>query len=311
LYSDIARSGEYIRRLIDFIRREYGVDAVGVYPAKRGFYGETWKLCSTGRDYFVKIVYPDAHKHVYERSLPAIGHMNDHGIDFIGRIVKNRRGGLSGRFDGAVLGVFDWIDGENREDESTKTREYQMLAIIYAVPTEGLSIPREGFSANSADAFFRLYAALSPGEPIRSLFEPHRAKIEHRAERLRLFSGRCRNGASPFFITHGDAGGNYVTDGEKSHIVDWDTAILAPPERDAWFCMSFGWAMDAFHGALRQNGIGYALQDDRLAYYCYHMFFYYMNAYLDRYAHTGATQGIVEYMGGWIEESFRHADKLP
>jgi hypothetical protein len=40
------------------------------------------------------------------------------------------------------------------------------------------------------------------------------------------------------------------------------------------------------------------------------MFFYYLNAYLDRFLDTGETDGIEEYMGGWIEESFIYADKI-
>jgi len=68
--------------------------------------------------------------------------------------------------------------------------------------------------------------------------------------------------------------------------------------------------MDAFHNALRENGIAYTLQQNRLAYYCYYTFFFYLNAYLDRFVLTGDTEGIEEYMDGWIEESFRYADKI-
>ncbi|MCL2122424.1 MAG: hypothetical protein FWH28_09275, partial [Clostridiales bacterium] len=66
----------------------------------------------------------------------------------------------------------------------------------------------------------------------------------------------------------------------------------------------------AFHDALRHNGIDYTLRPERLAYYCYHMFFFYLNAYIDRYAHTGTAPGIEEYMDGWITEAFQYADKI-
>jgi len=86
--------------------------------------------------------------------------------------------------------------------------------------------------------------------------------------------------------------------------------MLAPPERDAWFCMQWDWARKAFHEALRQNGIDYTLRQERLAYYSYHMFFFYLNAYLDCFMETGATEGIEEYLNGWIEEAFRYMDKI-
>ena len=311
MYSNVVRSDGYIRRLLDFVRCEYGIDADDISPAKRGFYGETWKLCAADRRYFVKLVYAAEHKGVYENSFAVIDHMNNNGIDFISKVVKSVSENLSVQFDGAVIGVFDWIDGENRQDEKSKILEYQMMAKVYTVPTEGLNIQREDFSTKSAEKFMNHWALLPPDTPINALFERHRARIEHRAERLRLFSERCADDTSRFFITHGDAGGNYVEGVDRNYIVDWDTPILAPPERDAWVCMCWDWAVEGFHDALRQNGIDYILRKERLAYYCYHMFFFYLNAYLDRFKHTSETQGLEEYMSGWIEESFQYADKMP
>ena len=309
-YSSVTRSDEYKQQLLEFIKREYGIDSVGVYPAKRGFYGETWKIDAVDCSYFVKVVYPAAHKSVYESSFPIIDHINRHGIDFISQIVKTNKGRLSEQFDGAVLGVFEWIEGVNRQDEESKIREHQALAKVYTVPTEGLFIPRESFSTESADTFFRQWAALPTDTTLNTLFERHRAKIEHRAIRLRLFSERCRNDDASFFITHGDAGGNFIVGCAKDYIVDWDAPILAPPERDAWFCMNWDWAIKAFHDALRQNGIDYVLRQERLAYYCYHMFFFYLNAYLDSFTQIGVASGVEDYMNDWIEESFRYADKF-
>jgi hypothetical protein len=310
LYSNIIRSDEYIEKLLDFVRSEYGIDAIGIYPAKRGFYAETWKLKTADCSYFIKVVYPVTHKSVYKKSFLVIDHMNRHGIDFISRIVKTTQGNLSVYFNDAVLGVFDWIDGENREDEKTKIREYKMLAKIYTVPTEDLIIQRENFSADSADTFFQQCSTLSSDTPLYTLFEQHRKKIEHRAKRLRLFSERCCNDVSSFVITHGDAGGNYIASNGIDYIVDWDMPILAPPERDAWFCMHWDWAMEGFHNALQQNGLGYTLRQERLAYYCYHMFFFYLNAYIDRYTQIGITEGIEEYMSGWLEDAFEFAGKF-
>jgi hypothetical protein len=237
--------------------------------------------------------------------------MNRNGIDFISKIVKTINGKLSAHFDDAVLGLFDWIDGENKQDEKSKVIEYQLLSKVYAIPTEGLIIQRESFTAKSSEIFFHQYESLPPDSKIKTILEPYRTKIDHGAKRLRLFSERCSGDIFPSFITHGDAGGNFITNGEKNYIVDWDTAILAPPERDAWECMSWDWAMTAFHDALRQNGIGYTLQQNRLAYYCYNSFFFCLNADLDKFEQTGITDGIIEYMDGWVEESFQYADKMP
>jgi len=139
------------------------------------------------------------------------------------------------------------------------------------------------------------------------LLEKNRAKLEHRAERLKKFSEFCRVDNTGFVITHGDAGGNFMVSGDKYFIVDWDNPILAPPERDAWVMCGKDWARDAFHDALRQNDIAYTLRPERLAYYCYDFFFFYLTAFLDVSAQADTVE---EYIDGWIEWSFEYADKI-
>jgi len=306
VYSNILRSEDYKCRLLEYIKREYDIEAAYITPAKRGFYGETWRLGAEGASYFLKLVYAVEHQDIYAQSFPVIQHLNDHGIDFISRIVKTKDGNLSARYDGAILGVFNWIDGEHIETDATKIPEYQMLARVYTVPSHGISISREDFSGRCADRFFEQRSALVDKQVI-SLLEKNRQKIEHRTKRLKHFAERCQGDTASFFITHGDAGGNLIVDGDRYFIVDWDYSLLAPPERDAWVMCSKDWAMDAFHEALRSNGISHTLRQEWLAYYCYHYFFFYLNAFLDASAQADT---IEEYINGWIEESFRFADEI-
>jgi thiamine kinase-like enzyme len=92
------------------------------------------------------------------------------------------------------------------------------------------------------------------------LIDAKSALIRRYIERLMTFAKRCRTDFDHFYITHGDAGGNIIVSEDKFYIVDWDETMLAPPERDAWFCMHWSWAMNAFHDVLRQSGIEYALK---------------------------------------------------
>jgi len=304
LYSNVNRNDEYKNSLLDCIRSKYGIEAMSITPAKRGFYGETWRVNAVDSSYFLKLVYPAVHKSVYQRSFPIIKHLCDNGIDFINQIVKTTDSKLFTQFDDAVLGVFDWIDGANVQNEKTKVEEYKMLAKVYTISPYDIPIHNEDFSGNTAVTFFKQWNTLK-NEPLCSLFEKNREKIEHRAARLKHFSDLCRGDTTDFYITHGDAGGNLIESSDKYFIVDWDNPILAPMERDAWFCMSWNWAMNAFNDALRENGVKYTLRPERLAYYCYDFFFYYLNAYLN--AHTQADV-VEEYIDGWIEESFAYAD---
>ena len=305
MYSKVRRSKKYISRLCEFIRVEYQIVPVALTPAKRGFYGETWQLEAANKNYFVKLDY-SPHKKIYKRSFPVIEHLCKNGINFISRIVNNANGELCTQFESAVLGVFEWIDGENMETDATKIPEYNMLAKVYTIPSGDIPIPHEDFSDKNADKFFKQWKALNDKQ-LLPMLEKNRTKIEHRAEKLKKFAKLCQNDTSGFVITHGDAGGNLMVSGDKYYIVDWDYPLLAPPERDAWVMCSRDWARDAFQNSLRQNGIEHTLRPERLAYYCYDYFFFYLTAFLDASTQADVVE---EYIDGWIEGSFEYADKI-
>jgi len=321
MYSNIPRSVVYQQNLLDFIRDKYGIIATGFKQANRGYFGETWRLDAADGRYFIKLDYSEPHKIIYMNSFPIIQHLCEHGIDCISTIIKTIDGQLYSLFDAAVLGVFEWVDGDNVQDERTKIPEYQMLAKVYTVPPDGLSIPREDFAVKSADLFYAQREKLKNCQTdatvagILCLFEEHHDKIEHRHKRLKLFSDRCQADMTHFYITHGDAGGNIIMNGDKFTIVDWDDPVLAPPERDAWFCLYWDWAMDAFNTALRRNGIDYTMRPERLDYYCYHSFFWYLTEYLEAYFEIGNSGGdmcatLANYMSGWIKEELKFADTI-
>ncbi|MCL2495406.1 MAG: aminoglycoside phosphotransferase family protein [Oscillospiraceae bacterium] len=314
MYSAITRGSIFIDRLRGFIEENYPIRPVAIAPAARGFYGETWRVDAPQGCFFAKLDC-SPHQNVYERSFPVIEHMCSHGIDFISKILKTREGGHCTHFEDGVLGLFDWIEGENQENDSTKPHEYDMLAKIYTVDTKGLAIPREDFSAREADRFFDRRERVQD-EGILALLEAKWAEIERCAQRLRYFSGICEEDdtgfvhGKEFAITHGDAGGNVLVFGENYHIIDWDDPRLAPPERDAWFWMHRPWAMRAFHGALRENHIEYTLRPVRLAYYCYYMYFFYLNEILDAHFALGGLQDyLADYLHGWMNDNRDYAER--
>lgn len=299
------RNSEYTSCLKDFICKEYNFNSINFTPAKRGFYGETWRLDTCDNSYFIKLVYFEEHKEIYKRSFKIVEHLCNHGIDFISRIIKTAGGRLYTHFDGAILGVFNWIDGENIETDETKTPEFQMLARVYTVSPCNILIPREDFSGKSADDFFRQWKKINNTQ-VNLLLEKNRTMLEYRAERLKYFSELCKGDTTGFYITHGDAGRNFVVDGDKNFIVDWDSSLLAPPERDAWEAGFQDWARCLFNKSLRQNGIDYTLRAERLAYYSYYVFFYCL--YWD--IQYSQADEIEDFFNGYGEERIEYADKL-
>jgi hypothetical protein len=319
MYGKIQRNEAYKSHLLDFISQVYGLKAISLTEAKRGFYGETWCLEVPDGRYFVKLDYSSLHKSIFSDSIAVVEHLCKHGVDCVAKVIKTVNGAMFTNYDSAVLGVFEWIDGENIQNETTKIPEYQMLAKIYTIPAEGVPLARESFDTAYIDTFLSHHEQLkvltddNSARQLLRLFDEKSESIRHYSERFMDFAKRCRTDYDHFYITHGDAGGNIIVNGDKFFIVDWDEPKLAPPERDAWFCMHWNWAMDAFHKALRQNGMNYSLKLDRLAFYCYHNFFYYLTEYLTAFYDLPDMRGtllqsISEYFDGWIKDNLLYAD---
>ena len=302
-------SDTYLARLCGFVDDQYGIKVEGIEPATRGFYGETWKLDAGERSYFVKLCYSSPQKGVYERSFPVVEHLYQHGIDFISHIVKTKDGALSTQFDGAVVGVFDWIDGELTETDQTKGPEYDMLARIYTVPVDGVTIRREDFSGDSAAEFLQMWQACDDPD-VCALFESRRQKLIERARRLSHFAALCQGDQTGFVITHGDAGGNLIVGPDKCYIVDWDDPLLAPPERDAWNMVCYkGWSTALFEAALRRHGIDYRLRTERVAYYCYYYCFFYLVELLQGLERPGVKDRLRVFFDDWAENRATYADE--
>ena len=122
-------------------------------------------------------------------------------------------------------------------------------------------------------------------------------------------------------VEHGDAGGNLLIDRDRYAIVDWDEVKYAPPERDAWVMCCRDrprqWARDMIEGAMRTAGVPYKLRPERLAYYTYYQYFYYLAEMLQAYLDTGGMERLASYLDGsdiwgdaWITECLRYADTL-
>jgi len=332
MYSRVVRDQAYQERLVTFLRDAYGLPVAAVQPAARGFFAETWQATTlAGERYFVKADHSPSHQGRFEASLPVVDHLIRHGIGFIPRPVWTAHGDLSCRMDGAVIAVFEWIDGANVETDETKPLEYALLAQVYAVPADGLALPVEDFAGASADDVHRLWRQLEwrsrdqgneDDQSALGMLNRVREALAGRANRLQHVAGLCQPDRSGFRITHGDAGGNLLLDSSRYAIVDWDEAMYAPPERDAWvMCCrdrpNRQWAQDLFEGALRTGDVPYALRPERLAYYAYSQYFFYLAEILQAYLDTGNPGRVATYLAGadtwgdaWITECLRYADTL-
>jgi hypothetical protein len=297
---------------------EYNIHAVSITPAVRGYYGETWRVDTSNNSYFIKLDYFPRHQMKYRNSLQVVAYLCNNGIDFIGNIIKSRNGELYTLFNSAVMGVFEWINAENLETDDTKIFEYQMLCKIYPLTKPGFNIPTIEFSGGMSVRFYEKWEQLkkAPASEVNSdillMFQQHSKELARRASRLSHFASYCSGDMSDFYITHGDAGGNFLVGEGKHYIVDWDEVMYAPLERDAWVMCYRDWARKLFADTLKQHGIDYELRPERLAFYIYHMYFLYLGEFLDDFMIHGKKEELEGYFRDdyFMEERVQYADMI-
>lgn len=316
-HNNILREEDYICQLKDIIKQQYGMKAIRITPAKRGYYGETWKVEGKSGPYFLKMDYLPFHQKKFQNSLPVIEYLCENGIDFAGKIIKTREHQLYTKFDTAVMGLFEWVDGVNVETDDSKVLEYQMLCKLYVLTKPGFKIPVASFSNEAAVCFYTQWKALKTAPKtnenlmVLSIFQQFEREIAHCASRLSEFSRRCRKDNSGFYLTHGDAGGNFFVGNGRNYIFDWDEIMYAPLERDAWVMGCYDWARTLFNDTLKANKIPYQLGLERLAFYCYHMYFFYLGEFLKVHSICDESDRIRDYFqNGWIKSRIQFADTI-
>lgn len=317
MYNDIKRDKTYIDRLSRLISDEYGICAQSIAPTARGYYGETWKLDTGKQTYFIKLDYIPRHRRLLRGSLPVVNYLCSQGIDFISHVEPTRNGNLNAEFDGAVLAIFDWIDGKNVETDATKSPEYQLLSRIYPLSRPGFDIPCVEYSDASARLCYALWDELKRDhssqvqKAVLELLERNAKLLERSAIRLNYIAVRARDAGQKLFLTHGDAGGNFYVGNDRNYILDWDEVMYAPLERDAWVMCCRDWARKLFDDTMHAAGIDYSLRLEVLMFYCYHMFFFYLSEFLTDAKHFDLVARLEQYFGdSWITERVEFADKV-
>ncbi len=303
--------------LIGCLRDEYGLDVRDIRPANRGFYGLTWKAVTDEGTRFIKADPWPQHQQGFRDGLEAVRYLMDHGVDFIPELRFTMDGRLSVPHQGTVLAVFDYLEGEHLEHASV-IQQYGQLARVYRLGTAGLKLPGEDFLASVLVRYKHLREQDSLPREALSALEAKADLLSHAAERLRAFSAICRAKLDGFFLTHGDAGGNCILMGEEPFLVDWDSAMIAPPERDAWINIWNPQALKEIDGILMKEGLSYQLRIERLCYYCYDWFYRYLVEHLevilyarDPQQRSQLIRGLQDYLeNGWIFRQLEAADHI-
>lgn len=278
------RNIAYLNKLKDFIALHYGFNIKSIEPAKRGCMAETYTIDSKEGKFFVKIVSFSAHKKIYKESFQVVDYLNKQpGIDFILKNVRTKKGELSSVFKKNILGVFQFEEGEHTEEYPLEML-FEKYALIYEVKVKKIKIKKEDFKTSSLDLYTEKFSEFKKKTSFREVVDFLNSKnelIKKRKKEFKKIARICEKDFHNFYITHGDGQGNVIFNKKRITIIDWDTPLLAPIERDAWVFLRKKDILKLFNEIMKKNGIDYTLKKERLCYYCYSYFFYYLAEYLE------------------------------
>lgn len=315
------RDNQYLADLKSFLQNTYGFAVKEIAEAKRGFYGETWKVVSESGNSFVKIVYYASHMEKYTGSFAIMDYMVHHGIGFIGSIIRTKQDDLYCLFNGGVLGAFTFVEGEHTEAYDL-SRLISHMAVIYNLQIGDLAIQSETFDISCVDRFYQLLTDVKgmsddSAEKLVDILQDHCEVLHHHALQLPGVADRCGQNSNDFHITSGDVGGNVILEGDRFTIIDWDDIVLAPIERDLWFYMKDDLQLSLIHETLAAHGVTYRLQKDRLVFYCIRGLFHYLCEYLccfreceDGEMRKDIAESVKEFLetGCWMDANLAKAD---
>jgi hypothetical protein len=242
------------------VRRGWSLAVESVEYAPVGFGSHHWLVVADGQRWFVTVDAVD--QGVPSRAgeadpldrltaaLTTVRSLADLGMTFAVAPIPTSAGDLLVPIQGRrVAALFPFIDGDTHRwgpfgGRSERMAVLDLLAALHTAPERARQHTLvDQLEVQSRD---RLEAALTAreeewrrgpyGESARRLLDEHAGHIIEQLERYdRLVDGMASR-PGRMVITHGEPHrANTITTANGVVLVDWDTVLVAPPERDVWW----------------------------------------------------------------------------
>ncbi len=277
--------------IVSLLREAYGLPVTRLEFTPKGEAGYCYVGWSNGdRRWFVKLF--QAHRdEPFAFSLRASRDLHDAGYEHALPPIPTNEGEPFATYEDYAVAAFPYVEGVSLyEDESRPYGEEvtdaefaglgTMIGRLHAttplIPIGGA--PRERFEFQY-DGLFRRFLAGSAGvapvndfqRELLSLWVEDRGNIATAFERYLALQARCRATCRPFVISHGDCHlANILRDGAGSYrLIDWNDALLAPPERDLTFYTGVADRFGPFLDVYREAYDPGLLDPDMFAFYIY------------------------------------------
>ena len=181
-------------------------------------------------------------------ALAAAAGLREHGRTFAVAPVAGTRGGYLCRFDDRyAVALYPYVDGQRFSWGEFSTPEHRratldmVLGVHTAPASVRAAVPRDGFAIAHADELQSTLDGIDAvadgpyGRPMVDLVRDRSGAIRGQLARYRDLVDLARAHPDRTVLTHGEPHpGNTMRTADGWVLIDWETALVAPPERDLW-----------------------------------------------------------------------------
>lgn len=205
---------------------------------------------------------PDEAFAALERALRAAASLRDGAaLEFVVAPLGDRDGAVTHRLsERYALAVYPFVDGESRdwgpyEEPDDRRAIGAVLGRLHAatayiasdVRRDDFAIPSRAALLDALHDLDREWEVGPFAEPTRKLLQASAPELHSRLRDFDLRAARARENPDGWVVTHGDPHRANVIRGDdgRVYLVDWDTMLLAPRERDLRLVLDAdltGWA---------------------------------------------------------------------
>jgi spectinomycin phosphotransferase/16S rRNA (guanine(1405)-N(7))-methyltransferase len=245
--------------LAEALRTGWGLEQVSVEYLAVGFGSHHWRADVKGGAWFVTVddltARPDLAgdpADVFRRLRAALATARatyEHAATFavvpvrtVDRDVVRRVG------DRYAAAVYPYVDGRRHAfdaalDASDRRCILELIVALHATPeairagalVDDLQIPKRDELLQALDRPESRWDTGPYGEPARLLLASRAAGVARLLDRHNRLATEARRRRERMVLTHGEPHpGNLIDTDSGWRLVDWDTTLIAPPERDLW-----------------------------------------------------------------------------
>jgi hypothetical protein len=226
------------------------VDALEYLPL--GFGSHHWRVDEADHRWFITVDDLDSRAVTLdqlEAALLGARSLRDRGLTFVVAPIRTTSGGIlrreAGRF---ALALYPFVDGRSHSwgeygSPFDRIAVLDLIVALHNTPPEACEsvriddflIPNRDELLRAIDDVDRRWDSGPHAEPVRDLVSGHAADLERLLSRYDRLVDEVRERSEPMVVTHGETHpGNTIATADGWVLIDWDTMLLAPPERDVW-----------------------------------------------------------------------------